>query len=336
LIAKHRSAALISKKVAITAASVALAFAAMVGMSRGASAKKTILGTALSPAHFPYFSDADIDTFFDQAALIGNHVTWIVEWESLPPFPYFKVVQEKCAQRGLKFHLSLSPIALMGGRKTPAIPAKIGGTSFSDPKVRAAYIDEVLRLASLKPDYIGLATEVNFLAQNPPEFDAFVSLAHDAYAAVRQKYPSQQVTISFQWDVMRAQHQSAILERFAHSLDVYSFTSYPDAFGDPSKVKVPSDYFSSVRRFLPTQRVGFSEVGWSSAPPSSEDDQAAFFRRLPEFTNDAHFEYVTLALLHDVSMFTGDLQRLNYVGIRRVDDAPKKSWDALLNMGELR
>jgi len=249
---------------------------------------------------------------------------------------YFKVVREKCAQRGLKFHLSLSPIALMGGRKTPAIPVKIGGISFSDPKVRAAYKDEMLTLASLKPDYLGLATEVNFLAQNPREFDAFVSLAHDAYLAVKQKYPSQQVTVSFQWDVMRAQHQSAMLSRFSECLDVYSFTSYPDAFGDPTKVRVPSDYLSSVRKVLPTQRVGFSELGWSSAAPSSEDQQAAFFSRLAEFTDGAHFEYVTLALLHDVSMFTGDLHRLNYVGIRTIDDTPKKSWDIIENLGELR
>jgi hypothetical protein len=322
----HRFAAVIFATILIASGSVEMI---------SASAKNTIIGVALSPAHFPHFSDRDIDQFFDQAAQIGSHVIWIVEWESLPPTSYFNAVQEKARSHGLKFQLWLSPIALMGGRKNPAVPKSIGGNSFGDAKVRLAYIEKVLELASLKPDYLGLATEVNFLAQNPPEFASFVSLAHEAYDAIKKKYPAQTVTTSFQWEVMTAQHQFAMLPQFAGSLDVYSFTSYPDAFGDPSKVKVPPDYYSSVRKYLPTQRVGFSEIGWSSAAPSNEDQQAGFFARMPELTAGARLEFVTLALLHDVSLFTGDLERLNHVGIRTIDDAPKKSWDAIAKLPEL-
>jgi hypothetical protein len=46
-------------------------------------------------------------------------------------------------------------------------------------------------------------------------------------------------------------------------------------------------------------------------------------------------EFVTLALLHDVPLFTGELERLNHVGIRTIDDAPKKSWDVILNLPKL-
>lgn len=304
-------------------------------LARGASAKDTIVGVALSPAHFPYFSDHDFDVFFDEAAQIGSHVTWIFEWESLPPTLHLQVIRDKAARKGLKLHLYLSPIALMGGRKNPAVPKYVGGNSFGDPKVRKAYVDEVLEIAALRPDYLGLATEVNFLARHPSEFASFVSLAHEAYAAVKKRYPEQTVTLSFQWEVMRAHQQFDMLKQFAHSVDVYSFTSYPDAFGDPSKAKVPDDYYSSVRKYLPTQRVGISEIGWSSAPPSSEQDQATFFARLSEFTHGAKFEFVTLALLHDVSLFTGELERLNHVGIRTIDDAPKESWDVILKLPEL-
>ncbi len=303
-------------------------------LARGASAKDTIVGVALSPAHFPYFSDHDFDVFFDEAAQIGSHVTWIFEWESLPPILHLQVICDRAAKKGLKLHLYLSPIALMGGRKNPAVPKSVGSNSFADPKVRKAYVDEALEIAALRPDYLGLATEVNFLARHPSEFASFVSLAHEAYAAVKKRYPEQTVTFSFQWEVMRAHQQFDMLKQFAHSVDVYSFTSYPDAFGDPSKAKVP-DYYSSVRKYLPTQRVGISEIGWSSAPPSSEQDQATFFARLPEFTHGAKFEFVTLALLHDVSLFTGELERLNHVGIRTIDDAPKESWDVILKLPEL-
>ena len=303
--------------------------------ARGASAKDTIVGTALSPAHFPNFSDHDFNVFFDEAARIGSHVTWIFQWGSLPPAGSFEVVQGWAKQRGLKFQLWLSPTTLSNDRKDPDLPKSLRGKGFADSEVRRAYVDEVVELAALKPDVLGLATEVNFVAANPSEFASFVSLVHEAYAAVKKKYPEQTVTISFQWEVMRAHQQFDMLKQFADSVDIYSLTSYPDAFGDPSKAKVPDDYYSSVRKYLPTQRVAISEIGWSSAPPAGEAIQAAFFARLPEFTRSAKFEFVTLALLHDVSLFTGDLERLNHVGIRTIDDAPKKSWDVILSLPEL-
>lgn len=296
--------------------------------------KHTTLGVALSPAHFPYFSHQDIENFFTEASQMGSHVTWICEWQSVPPLVQIQAIHNRAAQNGLKFHLYLSPIALMGGRKTPAVPASAGGTSFKDPAVRQAYKDEVLTFASLVPEYLGLATEVNFLAQNPAEFEALVTLARETYLAVKQKYPAQTVTISFQWDVMSKHQQFDILKQFAGSLDVYSFTTYPDAFGYP--VKIPADYFSSVRNVLPRERLGFSEIGWSAAPPSSQDEQADFFRKLPQLMSGARPEFLTLALLHDVSMFTGELARLNAVGIRQVDDTPKKAWVVVVNLPELR
>lgn len=296
--------------------------------------KETRLGTSLSPAHVPFFKDGDLQQFFVEARQIGSHVTWIIEWVSVPPFAVIRAVREMTARNGLGFHIQLSPIALLGGRKSPAIPARVGGRSFADTAVGLAFIDQVLTLASLEPTYLGLATEINFLAQNPPEFDAYAALAREAYAAIKRKYRSQSITISFQWDLMRHQENFDLLHRFDHALDVYSFTSYPDAFGVPASV--PSEYYSEVRKVLPIQRLGFSEIGWSSAPPSDEKRQAAFYASLPAMMRGVRPEFVTLALLHDVKVFNGDLARLNDVGIRTWDDAPKPSWDAVLKMPPLR
>ncbi len=304
-------------------------------LARGTSAKDTILGTSLSPAHFGRFTDHDFNVFFNEAAEIGSHVTWIFQWGSPPPSASFALVQGWAQQRGLKLQLWLSPTTLSNDRKDPDLPKSLAGKSFADADVRKAYIDEVLELASYHPDVLGLATEVNFLAANPKEFAPYQSLAHEAYVAVKKKYRDQVVTISFQWEQMRAHQQFEMFRLFADSLDVYSLSSYPDAFGDPSKAKVPDDYYSSVRKYLPTQRVGISEIGWSSAPPSSEAVQAAFFARLPDFIKGAKFEFVSLALLHDVSLFTGELARLNEVGIRTIDDSSKQSWDVIDNLPEL-
>jgi hypothetical protein len=304
-------------------------------LAQSASAKDTIVGVALSPAHFGNFSDHDFEVFFEQAAQMGSHVTWIYQWGSPPPDGSFAVVAGWTKQRGLKLQLWLSPTTLSNERKEPDLPKSLAGKGFADAEVRRAYIDEVMKLAAIKPEVLGLATEINFLAAEPAEFAPFVSLAHEAYKAVKKKYPAQTVTLSFQWEVMRAHRQFDMLRQFTDSVDIYSLTSYPDAFGDPSKAKVPDDYYSSVRKYLPTQRVGISEIGWSSAPPANEEIQAAFFARLPDFTRGAKFEFVSLALLHDVSLFTGDLARLNQVGIRTIDDVPKKSWDVVLNLPEL-
>ena len=300
---------------------------------RAQAHKDTILGVALSPAHTPNFSSADLSVFFDEAAVIGNHIVWICEWESMPPFGQINAVRDMTAARALKFHFYLSPIALFGGRKNPAIPKSVGGTSFADPKVRAAYKNEVLTLAALNPEVLGLATEVNFLAQNATEYQALVSLVGETYRAVKTKYPDQVVTVSFQWDVMRSQKQFGSLKLFAGSVDIYSFTSYPDAFAVPQKV--PSDYYSAIRRYLPTQRVGISELGWSSAPPSSERAQAELYGRIPELIASVRPEYVSLALLHDVALFTGEYERLNHVGIRLIDDEPKPSWMTIVNLSEM-
>ncbi len=294
------------------------------------SAKATILGFAVSPAHMPNPGDQDITNFYNLAAGSGSHVTLITEWKDGMPVSTIKILVEKARAKGLGFHLYLSPIALDGGRKTPAIPASVGGTSFADEKVRAAFKARALELAALKPDYLGLGTEVNFLADNPAEYAAYVSLTRETYGAIKEKYPSQAVTISFQWDQMLINKKFGPLDDFKNSLDVYSFTTYPSIFGDPAKI--PAEYYSCVRKLLPTQRLGFSEVGWNSKAGSNEDLQAKYYGMLPALMKDAKPEYVTMALMHDVSLFGPGMDALNSVGARNTDGTPKKSWAVVANL----
>src|SRR6266446_3229522 len=108
-------------------------------------AKETVLGVALSPAHLPKPCDKDFENFFDEAAKLGSHVIWIVEWESLPELGAFESVRRATRVKGLAFHIFLSPIALTGGRKTPAIPAGVRGRSFGDQTVRNGYRDQALK-----------------------------------------------------------------------------------------------------------------------------------------------------------------------------------------------
>jgi len=46
-----------------------------------ADAKHTVLGTALTPAHFPAQTDKEVRDAFDEAAQIGSHIAVTVQWD---------------------------------------------------------------------------------------------------------------------------------------------------------------------------------------------------------------------------------------------------------------
>ncbi|MGO9606532.1 MAG: hypothetical protein ACLQAT_24600 [Candidatus Binataceae bacterium] len=238
--------------------------------------KYTVLGVGYSPAHMPFPSESDVEEFFNQAAQIGSGVTLICDWRAMPPPARIRRIRDLARSHRLKFHLYLDPIALEGGRNTPAVPKSLGQGSLRDPAVRRAYEAQVMELAALQPDYLGLATEVNLFAQNSVEYAALLDLVRETYLGVKKVYPSLPVTVSFQWDVMSKAQNYESLYQYAGIIDVYSFTSYPDEFGDPNP-SVADDYFLLIRKVLPDARIGISELGWSSAPPGSQQRQLSFF-----------------------------------------------------------
>jgi hypothetical protein len=303
----------------------------MVVSQAAVATKHTILGVCYSPAHMPFPSEKDLEEFFDQTAQIGSSVTFICDWHAMPPPERIRRIRDLARSRRLKLSLYLDPIALEGGRNKPAIPGSVAGSSLRDPAVRRAYKTQVLELAALGPDYLGLATEVNLFAQDSAEYAALVDLVRETYREVKKEYPLLPVTVSFQWDVMSKVQNYELLNQFAGIIDVYSFTSYPDEFGDPNP-SVPENYFLSIRKVLPDSRMGISELGWSSAQPGSQRKQADFIQRIPALMKGLRAEYVTLAELHDVPIFKGDQSRLNSVGIRTVDDLPKPSWKAVVTL----
>lgn len=320
---------------------ILLCFAILLGLCQPAGAANprdgvggglqlTRLGVAFSPAHYPNPSPEDIKNFFDLAASIGGDVTFITEWKDETPLSTIRTIEDGARARGLAFHLFLSPILLTGSRNAAAVPPSVKGNSFADAQVRKAFIAKALEFAALKPDVLGLGTEVNLLAGNAGEFESYASLVREAAGAIKERYPFQTLTVSFQWDKMITSKEFAPLFPFAGSIDLYSFTSYPVFFKDPARI--PPEYYSSIRKVLPAARIGISEIGWSSAAGSDEDTQARFYARLPELMAGVRSEFTTLALMHDVSLFSGDQAFLNSVGVRRNDGTPKKSWEVIRNL----
>lgn len=293
--------------------------------------KNVILGAAFTPANFPGSSPDDVKDFFRLADELGNTVILIGEWKDGIDPKNITIVRDLTHARGMKFHYHISPISLDRERKYPAIPKSVDGDSFTDAKVREAFVAYALKMASLEPDLLGLGTEVNFLAKNPSEFNAYVTMVKEAYDAVKKKYPDQTMTISFHWDSLRKDDPKTMLAQFKGSLDIYSFTTYP-SFSHRDPDDLPRDYYTSIRMFLPTERIGFSEIGWFSKGKSSEDVQAKYYGQLAELMRETKPEYALLGLLHDVKVFGGELDMLNSVGVRNRDGSPKKSWDIILNL----
>jgi hypothetical protein len=306
-------------------------------VNRTPAARASILGTAFSPANFPQSSDADLSQFFDLAAQLGSQVTVISAWKDRTPVDVLRQIEAWTHEKGMRFVLYLDPVALDSSRTHAAVPPGVPGTSFRDASVRTAYTSDALALVALRPDILGLGTEINLLAENAPEFDAYLSLLGDTVRAIKSRSPGQAVTVSFQWDFMLIQKKFDPLLRATASggVDVYSFTTYPSGVGDPANL--PADYYSSIRQILPTQRVGISEAGWPASDAAGEAVQAAYWTRMRDLVANLKAEFVTLALLNDVAFFTGDLEPLNHVGVRYRDGRPKKAWDVVrtLDLGAL-
>ncbi|MGH8245083.1 MAG: hypothetical protein ACREUU_01475 [Gammaproteobacteria bacterium] len=79
---------------------------------------------------------------------------------------------EVAAPFGLKTFLQIAPTAV----SRPAAPPGIAPRSFSNPALRERFVDDVKRVAGLRPDYLNLGAEINLLYYSmPDEFEHFVS-----------------------------------------------------------------------------------------------------------------------------------------------------------------
>lgn len=291
-------------------------------------AKNTKLGFSGTPRHAPNFTPADLDDCFVKAAEVGGHIQFFAPWGEETPIANLAVLKSKADAKGLKLHLTHDPIG-MPERTQPNIPSQYG-TSFTDPSVRSAYVARVLALASLQPAQLGVAAEVNLLWTNSAEYAALVSLAQEAYQAVKAQYPNQKMFVSFQWDVMLMSTDPLRfqpLSDFGPSLDVYALSSYPPAH---DILTTFPNWYTSVRQLLPTQPIGISEVGYPSASPSNETKQSQFYQSLQPGTNGLNAEFVSIALLHD--MVIPGLPSANTIGVRLNSGATKKSWNTVKNL----
>jgi hypothetical protein len=290
--------------------------------------RKVETGIAITPRNFPSHTAQDVEEAFQIAAGLANYAIFIYQWHELN-FRVARLMVEKSKKSGLKPILGLSPTTLDQGRKELDLPADIrrkagAAVSFANPIIRKAFVKAAQELAQLRPPYLCLATEINFLAlQRLNEYLHFASLYKEAYEAVKQVSPQTRVFVSFQWEWVRIldarephkiNGHSKVIDIFRPQLDVVGLTTYPSLFHS-SPADLPYDYYSWIYRHINrTDEVLFMEVGWPTGGSGHDREQQAYIQRLPELLNRVNVSVIAWALLHDVALAEFDAN-LNTVGL---------------------
>jgi len=295
------------------------------------------MGTYYVPKNFPQSvllnNTAEIDEYFNATKQVGGHIAVLQRWDEPNLDSFWQQAQAKAKTLGLKFYLHIDPLTGYT-HSGPAVPASVSSTnSFSDPTARQAFKNAMLNYASLHPDVLGIGTEVNLMLyhNNPSEFNNYVSLAKETYDAIKQQYPGQTVTISFSWDIMRIFNQYNILAQFKNSADVFSFTTYPNVISAQDPLALPTDFFGSIRAYLPSERVAISEMSWFAGGTGSEDLQKKYYERLPQLLSGLNPEFVTITYLYDLPQSFVPNTEFNSAGMLRADGSLRPSWQAVLN-----
>lgn len=188
------------------------------------------------------------------------------------------------------------------------------GRSIAEPAVQKVYVDYVTAFAKeVKPDYLGLGSEVNLLADNLPKatYDALVKMAGEAARAVNRVSPGTKLYVSAQvewaWGKFPGQKGFQGCERifkdfpYVRALGV---SSYP-AFGWSEPEQIPLDYYRKLLggRDLPVLMV---EGGWPATTvqtiASDPDKQARWVRRLAAVLDDCRAVFVGLLTYTDLDL----------------------------------
>lgn len=188
------------------------------------------------------------------------------------------------------------------------------GRSIAEPEVQKVYVDYVSAFAKfVKPEYLGLGSEVNLLADNlpPKTYAGIVQMTSRAAARVKTLSPKTTLYVSAQvewaWGKFSGEPGYKGCERVFKDfpyIQALGVSSYP-AFGWPKPEDIPSDYYRKLLngRKLPIVMV---EGGWPSttvAPLNSDPDkQARWVRKLGSVLDDCRAQFVALMMYADLDM----------------------------------
>lgn len=340
------------KKIASTGLVWLIAVTACAGSEKGHATgasqaePRFATGIALTPKNFPDHNGADVDEMFELGAEAGDYAVFIYQWSQPDFLKVAKQMMERSKKAGLTPILGISQLSLAGARNEYDVPESVrrnakGKLTFENDQVHLPFIKAALDLARLKPPYLCLATEINFLAfKDIKEYLVFAHVYKRIYPEIKKISPDTKVFVSFQWDFFhimardepnRIREHSKLIEVFRPELDVVAFTSYPaDHF--PSVEAIPSDYYENVFNHVTrSEEIMFMEIGWPTTGEGSDESQVAFIERLPELMNDVNPSVIAWSLLHDVRL-SGLNNELASTGLISSSGEKKPGWNAFVEL----
>jgi hypothetical protein len=317
--------------------------------AKSAPASAKGLGIAVTPRNFPNHNERDLEEAFRMSRELGEYAVFIFQWGG-GGLKDAGLVADKCREYGLRPIIGLSPTTLDRARGEldlpPGVRKKAGKKiSFGNPVIKREFKKSARELARLKPPYLCLATEINFLAfKSIDEYIRFAALYKETYREVKKISPQTRVFVSFQWEWTRildekepqkrkVNEHTKLIDIFRPQLDLICFTTYPSPFYD-SPDKLPPDYYSWMGRHIKrTDEVMFMETGWPTSGSGSDQEQASYIRRLPDLMKEVNVKIIAWALLHDVAVeeFNEDL---NTVGLVAGNGARKPGYEAFMELGK--
>ncbi|MBT3390515.1 MAG: hypothetical protein HN413_08895 [Chloroflexi bacterium] len=265
------------------------------------------------------------------------------------------------SQHNLEYILVIDPLNGLDRRQFASLPAELEGSNFGTPEIRAAFKNYATRLAGdLQPRYLGLASEINTYADaQPADFENFVNLYRETYAAIKAVSPQTQVFVTFQWDDLNNvipfdiadgepfQPKWEQIEVFEPQLDLWAISSYPFVVFD-SAADIPADYYTPLLTRT-DKPLAVAEGGMNSRPigqfPGTPQDQSDYLNAIHQqigsrldfwiylMLDDINGEAYREFLAQNGMQSTADtILWFAAVGLREMDGAPKpalETWDQI-------
>ena len=308
----------------------------------------TPFGVTLSMANAPDSTLDDLINTLVLAKTVGSHGSFIWKWAEQDTLNEYLLQIWLMKQFGLKSFPQMS-IGLLGMPKPPSGLAP----TFADPATKAKYLENVIMIASMKPTYMNIAAEANFIHfWANEEWEHFKDAYREAYDIVKNISPDTMVGVSFHYDLFVWQQHFTLFDELGPH-DFVAFSSYPGTLVDSghyaSLEDIPVEWYSISRLVYPDKPIIFSEIAWSSEGTGTPEEQMQFIEALPSLLADVDPELVTWAFLHDtdhfqpymidhlsererliIEQYSVDMpmlfKRFNGMGLRLLDGTPKPSW----------
>lgn len=289
---------------------------------------RTQFGFGLSPSSY---TGTDLPDFLDRIEGNTDVLMHAGDWGELDG-TVFDVAATLAEQRGLGFVAVVSPSAA-GDLIRPL-----------DGATRERYLASLRTfVAEQRPEFLGLANEVNMLATDDPGgFEETVSLWEEALMVVREESPETVVFVTFQLEWLLGlrggwfgrqvvEPDWDIIDRFMGA-DAIGFTTYPSlVFDDPADL--PPDYYTQIgeRTDLP---VIFTEIGWTAFGDlpllsGSEEEQVKFLDVLADQTQNFSVELLVWTFVRADLVSEQPFRGMDLI---RSDGTPRPSWQRWLAM----